>query len=65
MGHQINKYESRSKALKGNQNARKLAPKADSSLSLRCFSEDKAAWIAAAEKENMSLNQWVVNKLNS
>lgn len=52
-----------SKAMLGNQNARKSTPKPDATLSLRCFSEDKAAWAAAAEKENMSLNQWVISKL--
>lgn len=52
-----------SKAMMGNQNARKNAPKPDASLSLRCFSEDKEAWIASAEKENMSLNQWVISRL--
>ncbi len=53
-----------SKAMLGNQNARKSTPKPDASLSLRCFSEDKEAWIAAAEKENISLNQWVISRLN-
>ena len=52
-----------SKAMMGNQNARKSTPTPDATLSLRCFSEDKAAWAAAAEKENMSLNQWVISKL--
>lgn len=53
-----------SKAMLGNQNARKSTPKPDATLSLRCFSEDKAAWAAAAEKENISLNQWVISRLN-
>ncbi|HAB91911.1 MAG TPA: hypothetical protein DCF43_06195 [Pseudomonas sp.] len=53
-----------SKAMLGNQNARKSTPKPDATLSLRCFSEDKEAWTAAAEKENISLNQWVISRLN-
>lgn len=52
-----------SNAMLGNQNARKSTPKPDATLSLRCFSEDKADWTAAAGKENMSLNQWVISKL--
>ena len=44
----------------GNQ---KYARKADSSLSLRVNSDDKANWQRSAALHGMSLNEWVIHTL--
>ena len=45
----------------GNQ---KYARKVDSSLSLRVNSDDKNVWQRIAALHGMSLNEWVIQKLN-
>ena len=45
----------------GNKNAAKDKPKS-STLIIRCTHNDKAKWVNAAGKENLS--EWVTDKLN-
>lgn len=51
---------------KGNKNAAK--PEDDKAMSFihaRCKTEDKAAWVTAAQSENLKLTEWIIKTLNS
>jgi hypothetical protein len=50
---------------KGNKNAAKSEDdKAASFIHARCKSGDKAAWVKAAQAENLKLTEWIVKTLN-
>jgi len=51
-------------APKGNANARRGDVSATSMLQMRCTPAQKAAWVRAAQAENMKLTEWVVKKLD-
>lgn len=50
--------------LKGNSHAQKYETPVNATLSLRCSADDKARWQAAAKAAGVSLNQWVIERLN-
>jgi len=50
----------------GNKNAAKSEDdKSASFLHARCKPGDKAAWVKAAQSENLKLTEWIVKTLNS
>lgn len=64
MTQQSKASKTRSKALKGNQNAKKDGPTADVVVSFRCLPEFHQDWTAKAKAQNLSLTQWITKKLN-
>lgn len=48
----------------GNKNAQRGAEAADSFIHARCTATDKAAWVKAAQAQNMKLTEWIVKVLN-
>jgi|ASRN01.1.fsa_nt_gi hypothetical protein len=65
MAQQSKTSKTRSKALKGNQNAKKDGPTADAVVSFRCLPDLKQDWVAKAKAENLNLGQWIIKQLSA
>jgi hypothetical protein len=48
----------------GNNNAQRGTEAATSYIHARCVGSDKAAWVKAAQAENLKLTEWIVKTLN-
>lgn len=49
----------------GNTNAQRGTESATSYIHARCTPRDKAAWVKAAQAQNLKLTEWIVKVLNS